>query len=318
MITQRTLSPRAWAELFLLALIWGGSFLAIRVSLDQIGVFTTVALRVMGAAAVLWVYVLWRGFALPRGPRIWGAFLVMGIFNNVVPFSLITWGELHIPSGLAAILNATTAILGVLLAAAIFADERLSTRKLIGAVLGFAGVVTVIGWDALGGLDLSSLSQIAVLGAAASYAVSANFARAALQGIRPQVAAAGMLTGSSAIMLPLALWRDGVPTFDYVPAVWAGVLYLSLIATACAYLLYYRVLAMAGAGNVGLVTLLVAPIAIVLGAAVLGETLHTAAYLGFALLAAGLLVIDGRVLRLRRGRIDAQAKKSREIRRRTG
>lgn len=302
MTVQQSLSPRAWVELFLLALIWGGSFLAIRLALDGVGVMTTVALRVAGAALVLWAYVAIRRLPLPTGRAIWGRFLVMGLLNNAVPFSLITWGELHIASGLAAILNAATAILGVLVAAAVFRDERLTARKAVGVALGFAGVATVIGLDALSGFDLTSLAQLAVLAAACSYALSAAYARHALKGLRPQVAAAGMLTGSSAMMVPLALAAEGVPSLRYAPEVWGGILYLAVVASALAYLLYYRVLALAGAGNVGLVTLLVAPIAILLGTLVLGEALSSTAYLGFALLAAGLLVIDGRVLRLGRAK----------------
>ncbi len=297
MLEQKTLSPRAWTELFGLALIWGGSFLSIRLALDGAGVFTTVAFRILGAAVVLWIYVLARRIALPRDARTWFALLVMGLLNNALPFSLITWGELRIPSGLAAILNAATAILGVLVAAIVFRDERLQARKALGVGLGFAGVATVIGLDALEGFDLTSLAQLAVLGAACSYALSAAWARHALKGLTPQLAAAGMLTTAALVMVPLALVTEGVPSFRYRPEVWAALIYLAFFATAIAYLLYYRVLGMAGAGNVSLVTLLVAPIAILLGALILGEALPPAAYLGFALLALGLLTIDGRVFR---------------------
>lgn len=295
MVAQQSLSPRAWGELFLLALIWGGSFLSIRVTLDSLGVLTSVAFRVGGAALVLWAYVLWRGLAIPRSPRIWAACLATGILNNVIPFSLITWGELHIPSGLAGILNGTTAFLGIAVAALVFPDERLTLRKIAGVTLGFLGAATVIGIEALARLDLTSLAQLAILGAALSYAFSAAFARYALRGLPPQMSSAGMVTGSSVVMIPLALLHDGVPGFAYPAQVWAAMAYLSLLSTAGAYLLYYRVLAMAGAGNLSLVTLLVAPIAILLGALILGEGLDARAYLGFALIVAGLVVIDGRL-----------------------
>lgn len=299
MSEQKTISPRAWAELLLLALIWGGSFLSIRLALDGMGVLTTVALRVFGAAVVLWVYVLVRRLPLPAEPRLWGRLFLMGMMNNAVPFCLITWGELHIPSGLAAILNAATAILGVLLAAMVFRDERLSPRKALGVMLGFLGVATIIGLRALEDFDLASLGQIAVLGAACSYALSGAFGRAYLRGLSPQVIAAGALAGATLVLVPLALASEGLPSLAYAPKVWAGVLYLIGPATALAYLLYYRVLAMAGAGNVSLVTLLVAPFAVLFGALILGETLSPDAYAGFGLLAAGLLVIDGRLLRRR-------------------
>lgn len=123
MNAQKSLSPRAWGELSLLALIWGGAFMTTRVALDEVPVVTLVLHRTFWAALVLWAFVLMRGLPLPRDGRIWGAFLVMGLLNNVIPFGLMAWGQLTIESGLTSILNATTAIFGVLVAALFFADE---------------------------------------------------------------------------------------------------------------------------------------------------------------------------------------------------
>jgi drug/metabolite transporter (DMT)-like permease len=220
----------------------------------------------------------------------------MGLLNNALPFTLITWGQLTIPSGLAAIVNASTAIFGVLVAALAFRDERLTARRLTGVLLGFAGVAVAIGLHALTTLNLTSLPQLALVAAAISYALAAVFARRMLGGLPPQVAAAGMLTGSSLLMLPTALWIDGPPVLTHGAQVWGALGYLAIIATAGAYLLYYRVLGMAGAGNLSLVTLLTAPVAIVMGALILNEALPLRAYAGFALIALGLLIIDGRLL----------------------
>ncbi len=297
MSDQKSLSPRAWAELLLLACIWGGSFLSIRVALDEVGFVTSVAHRVGWAALVLWGVVLVRRLPLPRQPRVWGAFFVMGMLNNVIPFSLMAWGQLHIETGLTSILNASTAIFGVLVAALVFRDERLTLRRGVGVALGFCGVATAIGLDALRSFDLRSLAQLAVLGGTLSYALAGSWARATLSGLRPQVAAAGMLTGSALVMVPAAIWLEGSPRLDLQPRTWIAIGYYALAATAFAYLLYYRVLAMAGSGNLLVCTLLIAPIAIVLGALVRGETLLPQAYLGFALLALGLVILDGRLLR---------------------
>lgn len=297
MSTQKTLSGRAWAELILLATIWGGSFAANRLALNEVPVTTAVAVRVVGACLILWAVVALRGAPLPQRPRVWAAFLVMGLLNNLLPFTLITWGQLVVPSGLAAIVNASTAIFGVVVAALVFRDERLTPARLGGVLLGFAGVVLAIGPERLIALDLTSLPQLALVGAALSYACAAAWARAMLGGLRPQVAAAGMLTGSSLMAVPLALWVDGVPQALPGPAALTALVYLALVATAGAYLLYYRVLAMAGAGNLSLVTLLTAPVAITLGATLLAETLALNALAGFALIATGLLVLDGRLLR---------------------
>ena len=296
---QASISPLAWGMLFCLALLWGGSFTSTRAAIAELGPLTTVAFRVTGAAVVLWAYVLIRGVPRPSGAGVWGRFLLMGLFNNVIPFSLISWGQTHIPSGLAGILNASTAIFTVLLVGMLFPDERLTARKAIGVALGFAGVAVTIGLHNLQALDFTSLGQIAVLGAALSYAVVSAYARRALRGIRPEVSAAGMLTCSALVMVPAAIVMDGVPTFTYHPATWFALIYLAVAASALAYILYLKVLAMAGAGNLSLVTLMIAPVAIFLGAVFFGETLDPAAYVGFGLLALGLSVIDGRIWRRR-------------------
>lgn len=302
---QKTLSARAWAELVLLASIWGASFLSIRLALDHVGPLWVVAHRVGWAALALWAVVLLRGLAAPRDPRAWGALLVMGLLNNVIPFGLMAWGQLHIPTGLTSILNAATAIWGVVVASIVFADERLTPRRALGVALGFAGVVTAVGWAALGALDVRSLAQIAVLAGTVSYALAGAWARARLRGLAPEVAAAGMLTCSAAVALPLARGVEGPPDLALPAVAWGAIAYYSLAATALAYLLYYRVLAMAGSGNLLLCTLMIAPVAIVLGALVLGETLRPAAHAGFALLALGLVVLDGRLPAALRRRVRA-------------
>ena len=246
MTPQASLSPRAWAELFLLSLIWGALFPAVSVALGEVGVFTLVAFRVAGGGLILWIYVLLSKLPIPKAPKVWGAFLVMGLLNNAIPFSLIAWGQLRIDSGLAAILNASTAVFAVLVAAAVFADERLTAKKFAGVMLGFFGVATALGLSALKRFDLTSLAQLAVLGASISYAFAGAWARSHLRGLPPQVAAAGMAGFSGLIMSALAVYFDGVPSFDYAPATWAALIYMALMATAFAYLL---VLPRAGDGR---------------------------------------------------------------------
>ncbi|WP_420863630.1 DMT family transporter [Algirhabdus cladophorae] len=297
-MTQQSLSSRAWAELALLSLIWGGSFLSIRIALDEVGPFTSVAHRTFWAMLLLWIYVAWSGLRLPRSPKVWGAFLVMGLLNNAIPFSLMAWGQLYIETGLTSILNAATAIFGVVLAAVFFADERLTTNRLVGVCLGFLGVSIAIGLSNLAQFDLRSLAQIAVLGGTVSYAFAGIWARKTLRALPPQIAAAGMLTGSTIIMVPAAWILEGPISLALQTDTILAIAYYAIIATAGAYLLYYRVLAMAGSGNLMLCTLLIAPIAILLGAVFLGEALQPQAYLGFAVLGLGLLILDGRILRL--------------------
>lgn len=281
----------------MLSLIWGASFLSVRIALDEIGPLTAVAHRTGWAMLILWGYVLIRRLALPTGLRIWGAFLVMGLLNNAIPFSLMAWGQLHIETGLTSILNASTAIFGVIAAAVFFADERLTARKAIGVSMGFIGVSTAIGLESFKDFDIRSLGQLAVIGGTISYALAGVWARKNLGHLKPQVAAAGMLTGASVVTIPAAWLVEGPISLALQPQTWAAIAYYAVVATAIAYMLYYRVLAMAGSGNLMLCTLMVAPVAIVLGAIVLGEALPLRAYIGFAILAFGLLVLDGRLFK---------------------
>ncbi len=298
------LSTRAWAELVLLSVIWGASFFSIAIALREIGPVTVVLHRVGWAAVLLWLVVaaqrlMGRGLRIPREPRIWGAFLVMGCLNNVIPFTLMSWGQIQIGTGLTAIFNAMTAVFAVLVAAMFLRDEPLSARKLGGILLGFLGVVVIKGIDRLGALDGQSLGTYAVLAGALSYAFAGVWARRTLGGQPPEVAAAGMLTGSTVVMAPLVLATEGVPSLALTAPTWGAIGYYSVLATAGAYLLYFRVLAMAGAGNLLLCTLIIPPIAILLGVVFLGETLAPQTLAGFTLIAAGLAVIDGRLLRRR-------------------
>ena len=161
---QKSISPGAWGLMALLALLWGCAFPATRAALSEVGVLTTVAFRVAGGAMVLWAVIFLRGLPVRGGWRVALIFGVMGVLNNILPWSMIVWGQQHIASGLAAILNASTAIFTVALAAAVFADERLTGEKVVGVLLGLAGVVVVMGLGALAALDLTSLSQLAILG----------------------------------------------------------------------------------------------------------------------------------------------------------
>lgn len=299
MTPQTSLSSRAWTELVLLGLIWGGSFLAIRTALDEIGPLTSVLHRTGWATLVLWAVVAVKRLPLPKDPKVWGAFVVMGLLNNVIPFSLMAWGQLHIPTGLTSIFNAATAVFGIVVAALVFADEKLTARKALGVGIGFLGVCLAIGLDALRAFDTTSLAQLAIVAGTLSYALAGAWARKRLGGIPPVIAAAGMLTGSTLCMLPLVLTVEGVPSLSLAASTWAAIGYYAIVATALAYLLYYRVLAMAGSGNLLLVTLLIPPVAITLGALVRDETLHPGEYLGFAVLALGLSIIDGRLWRRR-------------------
>ena len=291
------MSPAEWAMLIILSMLWGGSFFFIVIAIRDVPVLTMVLMRVTLAAAGLWIFVRATGRPIPRSAAVWIAFLVMGLLNNVIPFSLIAFGQKYITAGLASILNATTPLWTVLVTAALLADERATPRKLMGVVLGLGGVAVMMGLDALapgGGHDI--WPQLAILGAAISYAFAGTFGRRFRQmGVDPVVTAAGMLTGSAVILLIPALAIDGMPG-GYAPASWASVAALALLSSAVAYVLFFRILATAGATNLSLVTFLVPVSAILLGWAFLDERLGATQLVGMALIAAGLILIDGRLV----------------------
>jgi drug/metabolite transporter (DMT)-like permease len=298
-----------WLLLITLSLLWGGAFFCSEVALEEVRPFTLVLGRVGFAAIVLLGVVYLSGQRMPRGWVAWAPFLAMGALNNLIPFSLIVWGQTEITGGLASILNATTPLFTVLLAHFLTRDERITPSRLAGLALGIAGVVVMIGPAALRGLGVHLLAQIAVLGAALSYAFAGIYGRR-FRGQPPLVTAAGQVSASTLMMLPIALlldrpWTGPLPS---VPA-WAAILGIAILGTALAYILYFRILAAAGATNLLLVTFLIPVSAVLLGAAILGERLDPEHFSGMTLIGLGLAAIDGRLLNLSLGTALAYARR---------
>lgn len=293
------MTTRDWLLLIGLSILWGGSFFFIGVAVQALPPFTIVAARVGLAMLVLLVVLRAMKIDLPRGGSLWLAFIGLGLLNNVIPFTLFVWAQAQVPSGLASILNATTPISTVLVAHVVTTDEKLTPNRLLGVLLGFAGVAAMLGPDLLSGLGDNLLAQGACLLATLSYACAAIYGRRfGRLGIAPLVTAAGQLVVSTALMLPLALlieqpWWLPFPGW---PAL-AAVIGLAVVSTAFAYVIYFRIMGTAGS-NVNLVTLLVPVSAILLGVLVLNEALLPRHLFGFAVIAAGLAAIDGRVLGL--------------------
>jgi len=257
----------------------------------------TIALhRVFWAVPALFLVVWWKGIEVPRSIRAWSCYLVMGALNNAIPFSLIFWGQTNIGSGLASILNGTTAVFGAVVAGILLVDEPLTARKIIGAVFGLFGVAVIMGLDALTNFDLRNLGQLAVLGAALSYAFASVWGKRFLSGYPPIMNAFGMLVGSTILMIPVAIFSEGMPAFTLSVEVWASLLAVALLSTAVAYLLYFEILVRAGSANLMLVTLLIPPIAVALSFTFLGERMGNEAWIGFGLIALGLAITDGRLL----------------------
>ncbi|MDK2596037.1 DMT family transporter [Pseudoalteromonas sp. P94(2023)] len=295
---NHTMNIKIWTMLVLLSMLWGGSFFFVGVTVSSLPSLTIVTLRVGIAALVLWGMVIALGERPPNSLKVWGAFFFMGLLNNVIPFVLIVWGQTQIASGLASILNAATPIFAVIVAGVLLPDERPSFMKLVGVMLGFCGVVVMIGMPALEGSG-RLLAQLAVVAAALSYAFAGVYGRRfKSMGINPLSTAAGQVTASTLIMIPLTLLLEGAVDFRSISVItWGAVAGLAIGSTAVAYVLYFKVLELAGATNVLLVTLLVPVSAVFLGALFLNESLETIHFIGMGLIALGLSVIDGRLWR---------------------
>ena len=299
-VIRTQMNGRDWLILGTLALIWGGAFFFIGVAVRHVPPLTYVWLRLTIAAAAMWLFLRFKGQGLGLPPSAWGSIFLLALLNNALPFTLFGWGQTHIASGLASILNATTPIWGVVVAHFLTHDERMSPRKVAGVLLGFGGVAVMIGPSLLSSLGSSALAQLACVTASLSYALAAVWARRfRSQGISPLSVTTGQLTAGAAIMLPVAMLVDHPWTHAFPPiTAWGAIVALALLCTAFGYVLYFRLIETSGATNALLVTLLVPPVAILLGGLFLGETLAPQDFLGLLLIALGLAAIDGRVLRL--------------------
>jgi drug/metabolite transporter (DMT)-like permease len=291
-----SMSVTDWVLLLALSLLWGGSFFFAQIAVAEVPPLTLAVLRVGFAALLLAVAVRAAGQRVPFA-RLWPSFAIMGLTNNAIPFTLFFWSQTQIPSGLASILNATTPLFTVLVAHLATHDDKLTPARLVGLIAGFGGVVTMIGPDLLKELGINVAAQLACLLAAFSYAIGGVYGRR-FRYESPLLVATGQLTASTLVLLPLAIVIDRpwlIPTPSASASV--AVILLAALSTALAYLIFFRILARAGATNVMLVTFLIPITAILLGTFVLGESLEPQHFAGMAAIAIGLAAIDGRPAR---------------------
>jgi drug/metabolite transporter (DMT)-like permease len=296
-IVNRVMGIKEWGLIIILSILWGGSFFFVGVAVKEMPPLTIVLCRVALASIILLVIVYLKGDKMPSSPGLWGAFIIMGALNNLIPFSLIVWGQTHIESGLASILNATTPIFSVVLAHFLTREERLTANRITGVTIGWIGVAMLIGIESLRGFGIEVMGQLAVVGATFSYACAAIYGRR-FKGINPLIVATGMLCGSTIMMTPLALvieqpWNlsPGITTL-------MALFGLAAVSTSLAYIIYFQVLATAGPTNLLLVTFLIPVSAILLGVVVLAERLAWNAFAGMGLIFIGLIAIDGRLLKM--------------------
>jgi drug/metabolite transporter (DMT)-like permease len=277
--------------LLILGTLWGSSYLFIKVAVAEVPPMTLVAGRLLSSAILLWILLRLSGKSMPRSRSCWGAFTVMGFLNGLLPYTLISWGEQYIPSNLAALLQATMPLFTVLLARLLSAEERLTPIRVLGVLIGFAGVGLLMLPDLRHGLQVSLFGQLAIVVSSVSYAGAAVFARSRLRGQPPLVSTTGQLTMGALLTLPLSLLVDrpfGIS--PSLPAL-AGWLGLSILGTVVAYVIYYTLIDRTSATFVSTVTYIIPINGLVLGALVLGESLTWAALVSLGLILVGVLLV---------------------------
>jgi drug/metabolite transporter (DMT)-like permease len=279
--------------------MWGGSFLFIKITVTELPPFLVVLARVSIAAVALHLAAVWTKASIPWDRPLVLRLLTLGLINNVIPFSLIFFGQREIAAGLGAILNSTMPMFSVVMAHYLTHDEPMTARRVLGVLVGVIGVAVLMGFGAINGTAAELLGMAAIILACVSYSAGAIYARR-FPGLGSAALAEGQLICSSVILLPVVLlidrpWTIGPPSIQAALAI----LGLAIICTAIAYLLYFHLIKTSGASNASLVTLLIPVSGVLLGALVLNEPIHIEQLGGMALIICGLLVIDGRVLRVR-------------------
>ena len=299
-----SIDVRDWSLLGLLSILWGGSFFFNGVILQELPPFTLVFLRVTLASIVLLPLLLTYRIGFPKGSRGWLPFVAIGLFNNVLPFSLIVIGQTYIPGGLASILNATTPLFTIVVMA-LAGEERLHARRVAGIAAGLIGVIVLEGGGSKGAaFDAGqTIGILLCLAAAFSYGLSALVARRLLSNSPALATATFQMLASTAMMTLVAgiierPWRLPMPG----AATWLAVIGLAALSTALAYIVFFQILRRSGATNVMLVTLLIPVTAILLGYLVLGEAISPREIVGALVIGSALLLIDGRVIEFFRRR----------------
>ncbi|HZC83297.1 MAG TPA: DMT family transporter [Rubrobacter sp.] len=281
--------PRDFAGLIMLGVLWGGSFLFIRVAVPALGPFLLVELRVGLAAAALFLYALAAG-SMPKIRGRWRSFLVLGFLNAAVPFSLISAAEIHLTASLAAILNSTT-VMFTAIVAAVWMGDALTARKAIGIVLGIVGVSVLVGWDPLPLNGIVLLAVAAMLLASLSYALGATYAKQSFSGIPPIGMALGQLGGAVALLLPLAV--VSLPERAPSTVVTFSMLGLAFLSTAVAYLIYFRLIENVGPTSTVTVTLLVPVFGLLFGVLLLEEPFGPGTLAGLGIILTSVVLITG-------------------------
>jgi drug/metabolite transporter (DMT)-like permease len=297
-----TQSPKldgtGWLLIGILSILWGGAFFLIEVGLRSYPPITLVFMRLALAVPPMWLAMRLMGERLPTEPRIWGLLAIVGALNCALPFILFFWGQQYLDSGYASILNATTPLWGVITAHFLTSDEKATPARIIGVLIGMAGIVVMVGPEAMKGLSNNLLAQLACIVSTIFYSFAAIYGRRLSQTeLTPMAVATGQTMMAALMMVPIVAvmdqpWAMATPRLD---STLAGIT-LALFSTALAYTLYFRLIDRSGASNAQLVAFLMPILAVILGIAFLGESLSGGQIAGAGLIAVGLVILDGRLV----------------------
>ena len=299
---RRVIPERYVNVLWLLVLgtLWGSSYLFIKITVAEVPALTLVSGRLVAASIAMWIILRILGIPLPRDGKTWRAYVMLGLFGAAVPYTLITWGEQYIPSGLASLLQSTTPIFALLLALLWTSDERIAVGKVAGVLLGFLGVLLLMLPDLRAGLAnvgtrSALLGQLAVVGSSLCYAWTAIYARRHVQDQHPLTSAAGQLTMGALFTLLAALLTSSPFPRSLSPQAWASWAGLIVLGTILAYGIYFTLIQRGGATFATTVTYIIPVNGLLLGALVLGESLGLTVLVSLALILSGVLLVRGQV-----------------------
>lgn len=291
-----------WLLILTVAMFWGGSYFFTAVAIRELPPFTIVMARYVVSAPIMICLIILLGQRLPWQAGIWKFGCVLALLNQIVPFSLIAWGQGHIPGAVASILNAVGPIITLVLAHFLTHDDRMTPQRVIGVVLGFAGLVIMIGVSALRAFDVNILAQLACVLATVSYAIANIWARNVYKsGIKPTEVVCAQSVCAGVMLFPLLMvvdqpWTLPLPSVQ----VWLALLCLGVFSATLGHLIFFKALSLTSATNISLVSYFMPVSAILLGVTFLGETLETRHVIGMCVILAGLAIMDGRLFALLR------------------
>lgn len=281
-----------WLAFIALSLAWGSSFFWIKIAIEEIGPFTLVAWRLFFGIVTLLLVVALRRPEWPSQKKIWLALLVLGLSNTAIPFVLISWAEVFIDSAVASILNSSVPLFTMVIAHFSLSDDRLNRQRVIGLLVGFVGVIVLVQRDLSAGLEFNLIAQGAIILAVIFYAVSAVFARRNTKGVSPVVRALVPLVAADFLLWGITPAIESPLTLPALPLTWIALLWLGVVGSGIAYLLYFYLLHSVGPTRATMVTYTFPLVGVTLGVGFLNERLDFSLILGAVLVIASLLIVN--------------------------